>query len=88
MGHQQWAVTALSGRYSGGAFTSLAVDTPEELELCVEATSPPQASGLVKDSLCLHLKAAEPPTRILLLDFAVVAAYRLRATAPVKHNIL
>lgn len=26
-GHEQWPVTAVSGRYSGGAFTSLAVDT-------------------------------------------------------------
>lgn len=38
---------------------------------------PQQTSGLVKDSLHLHFKPAEPPTLIVLLEFAVVATYRL-----------
>ncbi len=75
--HQQWAVTALSGRYSGGAFTSLAVDTTEGLELCVEFQRPlsPPTSRPVKDWLCLHFKPTEPLTLILLLEFAAVATY-------------
>ncbi len=49
------------------------------LDICVEfqRPHPPQTSGLVKDSLCLHFKPAEPPTLIFLLEFAVVATYRL-----------
>lgn len=82
MGHQQWAVTALSGRYSGGAFISLPMNTTEERELCVDFQRPhsPQTSGPVKDSLCLYFKPTEPQTLILLLEFAAVATYRLGAT--------
>lgn len=62
MGHQQWAVTALSGRYSRGALTSLAVGSTVELELCVnfQRPQPPLTSGLVKDLLCLHFRPAQP----------------------------
>lgn len=70
----------------GGAFTSLAVDTTEELELCVklQRPHPPQTSELVKDTLCLHCRPAEPQSLILLLEFAAAATYRLGITARVK----